>query len=70
MSIDYKNLNEEHLKIIDKWLGEYNHRTNFPIKNEERIFEFLNKIIQNKIQFNEKKIYQKRKIQLKPCIKH
>ena len=61
MSIDYKNLNEEDLKLIDKWLGEYNHRTNFPIKNEERIFEFLNKIIQNKIQFNEKKNISKKK---------
>ena len=61
MSIDYKNLNEEDLKLIDKWLGEYNHRTNFPIKNEERVFEFLNKIIQNKIQFNEKKNISKKK---------
>ena len=41
MSIDYKNLNEEDLKLIDKWLGEYNHKTNFPIKNEERILNFL-----------------------------
>ena len=65
MSVDYKNLNEEHLKQIDKWLGKYNYNTNFPIKDEERVFEFINKIIQNKIQFNE----QKNKLKKKDSIK-
>ena len=41
MSIDYKNLNEEDLKLIDKWLGEYNHRTNFPIKMKREFLNFL-----------------------------
>ena len=61
MSLDYKNLSENHLKMIDIWLGNYNKNSNFPIKNEERVFEFFNEIIRNKIQFNKPSFSLKRK---------
>ena len=41
MSIDYKNLNEEDLKLIDKWLGEYDPKLIFPSKMKREFLNFL-----------------------------
>ena len=61
MSLDYKYLDEDQIKMIDVWLGSYNKNSNFPIKNEERVFEFINKIIKNKIQFKKRTFSSKKK---------
>lgn len=55
MTIDYKNLDEIHIDQIDSWLGYHNdNNPDIHIRNEEKVFEFFNTYINNKIQFNDR----------------
>ncbi len=47
-----KNLNDNHLKLIDQWLGHYNtNHSEYRITDEDRVFKFFDNIINSKIQF-------------------
>ncbi len=50
-----KNLNEDHIEMIDRWLGQYN--TNYPenrITDEDRVFKFFDTILRSEIQFKDR----------------
>lgn len=48
-----KNLNDNHMQKIDKWLGQHNAKNpTEAIANEERVFEFFDNIIKSEIQFS------------------
>ncbi|MAS98104.1 MAG: hypothetical protein CMF29_04150 [Kiritimatiellaceae bacterium] len=50
-----KNLNDDHIEMIDRWLGQYN--TNYPenrINDEDRVFKFFDNILQSEIQFKDR----------------
>jgi len=49
-----KNLNENHLQLIDQWLGLYNtNHPEFRITDEDRVFKFFDNIINSEIQFKD-----------------
>jgi hypothetical protein len=48
-----KNLNDDHIQKIDRWLGQHNKMNpTQAIMDEERVFEFFDNIINSEIQFN------------------